>query len=245
MARPIEAPAPAAPAAAPAEPPAVARSRVAAWLRGAATADASLADVHFDARYERLTLIIDPDHAAPRLFAALAGAAPLIAGRAQTLGVNPVGLSLNAAAALRARIAWLDARPCFIEHWTAAANAVLPLHLASPRPAAYDRDVSDVFAYLGLPAADPRPMRAMNVSERRLTALARAALSRTPLVLADDPFAGLPDAAQRRAGDLLKQLARAGAAVVVAVRNAADGASFATPGWLLQGGALTPPGRAP
>lgn len=244
MARLTQAQAPSAPDQTAAETPAAARSRVAAWLRGAATSDGALTDVHFDARYGRLTLVIDPDHTALRLFSALAGTAPLIAGRAETLGIAPVGLSLSAAAALRARIAWLDAQPRFIEHWTAADNAALPLHLASPRPPAYDRDVSDVFAYLGLAGADPRPIRAYGASERRLVALARAALSRAPLVLADDPFAGLSDAAQRRAGDLLHQLARAGAAVVVALRSAA-GARFDGPGWLLQGGVITPPGRTP
>jgi ABC-type transport system involved in cytochrome c biogenesis ATPase subunit len=104
--------------------------------------------------------------------------------------------------------------------------------------------VNDVLSYLGLAGADPRPLRALSASERRLVALARAALARSPLVLADDPFIGLSDAAQRRAGDLLQQLARAGAAIVVAVRGAAA-VRPDTPAWLLQSGAMIPPGRTP
>jgi ABC-type ATPase involved in cell division len=244
MATPTDAQALPAPNASAAETPAAARSRVAAWLRGAATANAALADVHFDARYGRVTFVIDPDHVAPQLFAVMAGAAPVVSGRVETLGVAPFGLSAGPAAALRAKIARLDAQPRFIEHWTAAANAALPLHLASPRPAAYDRDVNDVLSYLGLAGADPRPVRALSASERRLVALARAALARSPLVLADDPFVGLSDAALRRAGDLLQQLARAGAAIVVAVRSAAS-VRPDLPAWLLQGGAMIPPGRTP
>jgi ABC-type ATPase involved in cell division len=244
MATPTDAQALPAPTASAAETPAAARSRVAAWLRGAATANAALADVHFDARYGRVTSIIDPDHVAPQLFAVMTGAAPVVSGRVETLGVAPYGLSASAAATLRAKIARLDAQPRLIEHWTAAANAALPLHLASPRPAAYDRDVNDVLSYLGLAGADPRPVQALSASERRLVALARAALARSPLVLADDPFVGLSDAAQRRAGDLLHQLARAGAAIVVAVRSAAA-VRPDLPAWLLQGGAMIPPGRTP
>ena len=244
MARPTEAQATPAPDPTAAETPAAARLRVAAWLRGAATANAALADVHFDARYGRITTVIDPDHATPNLFAVMAGAVPVVAGRVETLGLAPFGLPAAAAATLRAKIAHLDAKPRFIEHWTAAANAALPLYLASPRPAAYDRDVNDVLSYLGLAGADPRPLRALSASERRLVALARAALARSPLVLADDPFVGLSDAAQRRAGDLLQQLARAGAAIVVAVRSAAA-VRPDTPAWLLQSGAMIPPGRTP
>ncbi len=103
-----------------------------------------------------------------------------------------------------------------------AVNAINPFEVR-PREASKRRAFVETRAWLE-EALELKPLyphwtvQLSNGEQRRLM-LARAILKRTPLLVLDDPFAGLDPRMQGRLRDLLSELAKRGWTLVVMVRN--------------------------
>jgi cell division transport system ATP-binding protein len=108
-----------------------------------------------------------------------------------------------------------------LEHLSAYDNVAVRLRLAGAPEEWASAQVSPLLAWLGLGEVLERKVPALAPGERQLVALARAAVGRPALVLADEPFAGLDSRQAERALRLLMALQRQGATVVVATRDEA------------------------
>lgn len=101
-----------------------------------------------------------------------------------------------------------------VPYLDARANVALPLRLAGIRDEAV---VDELIEAVGLGSRARHRPAALSVGERRRLALARALVTGAPLVLADEPTAGLDAPRAREVLDLLfrRTVERGGALVVV------------------------------
>jgi len=155
------------------------------------------------------------------LLRALLGLTPLTGGAA-LLGGRPVGeLSDPQRATLAAylpqerRVAWNLAA------WRIAALGGLD------RPAGQARDAAlAALAQVGLADLAERGVLDMSGGERARVLLARLLVTRAPLLIADEPAAGLDPEAQLLACDLLRREADTGRAVLVTLHDLTLAARF-------------------
>jgi iron complex transport system ATP-binding protein len=104
------------------------------------------------------------------------------------------------------------------------------------------RAVGAAMARLGLGSLAQRRADALSGGETARVLLARAIAQATPLLLADEPAAGLDPAAQIRCMALLADLAREGRAVVATVHDIALAARHCTRIVLMAGGRIVADG---
>lgn len=104
-----------------------------------------------------------------------------------------------------------------IEHLDALANARLALR---PRDAAW-AEAPSLLEALGVGECMDKPARACSGGQRRRIALARALLTPHDILLLDEPFAGLDDAA-RKADAAIVRAREAGRVLVVATHDFRD-----------------------
>ncbi|MGY6632567.1 MAG: ABC transporter ATP-binding protein [Alkalilacustris sp.] len=117
-------------------------------------------------------------------------------------------------------------------------------HLArgAALPPATAAAVAAVLADLGLSDLADRPATELSGGELARTLLARALVQDTPLILADEPVAGLDPAHQIEVMRLLAGLARAGRGVVVTCHDLGLAARFCTRLAVIAGGRLVADG---
>lgn len=104
-----------------------------------------------------------------------------------------------------------------IEHLDALANARLALY---PRDAAWN-EAPSLLEALGVGECVDKPARACSGGQRRRIALARALLTPHDILLLDEPFAGLDDAARKAAAAIVR-VREAGRVLVVATHDFRD-----------------------
>jgi lipopolysaccharide export system ATP-binding protein len=147
------------------------------------------------------------------LFRALAGEEPLTAGRVRLDGVDVTALPLWQRA--RRGLGYVPQTPSVLWDLTVAEN-LAAFRLLAPPPRGPVPDPGALLAELGLDGRASVLASALSGGERRRLELGRA-LSLAPRVLVcDEPFAAIDPLGAEQAGALLRRLARAGAAVILA-----------------------------
>lgn len=138
---------------------------------------------------------------------------------AGTLRVGGVaaGRSLRRARAVRRRsLGYLFQDFGLVPELTAAEN----IALAVPRRSRSGRAVASALEAVGLTGASPRRAYELSGGEQQRVALARLLVKRPAVILADEPTSALDAANERLVLDTLRDLARDGAAVLVATHSA-------------------------
>ncbi len=117
-------------------------------------------------------------------------------------------------------IAW----PIAVEHLVALGR--LP-HGRKPTP--QDRAIiQDALARMGLDAHRDRPATELSGGEQARVLIARALAQDTPLLMADEPIAGLDPAAQLATLEVMQDLAREGRGVLLSLHDLSLAARFCT-----------------
>ncbi len=95
-----------------------------------------------------------------------------------------------------------------IEHLTVQQNVALPRWISqSTSPTDLESEVTRCLARVGLTHKSEQSVQHLSGGERQRAAIARAMVSRAPVVLADEPTGSLDPALSREIMDLLKSMA--------------------------------------
>jgi putative ABC transport system ATP-binding protein/macrolide transport system ATP-binding/permease protein/lipoprotein-releasing system ATP-binding protein len=155
------------------------------------------------------------------LLAMLGGICRPTAGRVAVAGQDVWSLVPAARAALRARcVGFVFQAPSLLPALRAADNVALPALLAGRvgLDAAYAR-AAELLAGVGLAGRLEAYPGELSGGEQRRVALARALINQPPLLLADEPVAGLDEETEAESLDRLLDLARGTGAAVVLVSH--------------------------
>jgi cell division transport system ATP-binding protein len=120
---------------------------------------------------------------------------------------------------LRRRIGMIYQDFRLLPHLSAFDNVALPLRLAGRPEGQVRADVEEMLRWVNLTRrADALPAE-LSGGEQQRVAIARAVIGRPALLLADEPTGNLDDAQAERLMQLLRELNRLGATVVVATHS--------------------------
>ncbi len=142
-------------------------------------------------------------------------------GRLRLFGREVQRLGRDERAELRLRMGVLFQDLRLVDHLSAYDNVALRLRLAQAPEEWISSQVPPLMTWLGLGEVLERRPPALSPAERQLVAVARAAVGKPALLLADEPLAALSAAQGDRVMRLLLALQRQGAAVLLATRDAA------------------------
>ena len=174
------------------------------------------ADVSFEVRPGEVVAVTGPSGAGKTtLLQVILGMVAPTTGRVLLIGGDGSCLDVGTldAEAWRARVAWVPQAP-FLFAGTVADNVRLGA------PAASDAAVDAALAAVGLGGIDGRTElgergRGLSSGQRRRVGIARALVRETPILLLDEPTAGLDEVAEARVMDAVRGAAGHGAAVVL------------------------------
>jgi len=165
------------------------------------------------------------------LLRAALGLVGLAGGRAELSGREVRGLSEPE----RARLAGYLPQERHVG-WNMTAWRVASLGAFHARPAAARARADAALARVGLSGLRDRGVLEMSGGERARVLLARLLATQAPLLVADEPIAGLDPDAQLLALDLLREEAERGAAVVLTLHDLALAARYCDRLVVLEGG---------
>lgn len=199
-----------------------------------------LREVSLTAKAGEVVGVLGPSGAGKStLFRALVGDVPPDGGTVLLGGVDVTRWPLWRRA--RAGIGYVPQGPSVFRDLTVAANLATFLRLAGRDPAAAASESEGVAAAArGVDLLERLSVRAGDLSggERRRLELARALAHPPKLLVCDEPFAGVDPAGASRLGRLLRGLAEAGAAVVLADHHVEEALGICTRALLLLDGAV-------
>jgi iron complex transport system ATP-binding protein len=188
----------------------------------------------------RLTIVVGPNGAGKTtLLRALAGLVPPSGG-----SVTFCGLPIQRRSRLeRARtLAYLPQNGGV--WWPLPVQALVALgrlpHGEAPEGLTEEgrRAVRDAIAAVGLVGFEERPVTELSGGERGRALLARALATKAPVLLADEPVAGLDPRHQLLVLDVLRGLARSGGLVVAVMHDLTLASRFADAIVLMDGGII-------
>jgi cell division transport system ATP-binding protein len=130
-----------------------------------------------------------------------------------------------ARARLRRRIGLIDQDRRLVDHLSVLENTALPLLIDGASAHAAHIDAADMLDWVGLGGLAAREARLLSRGQRLLAAVARAVVGRPALLLADEPTEGLGEADGSRLIQLLLEMNRLGATVLIATRLVAEPAA--------------------
>lgn len=171
------------------------------------------------------------------LLRAALGLQPLAAGRAELGGRDVAGLTDPERAQ---RVGYLPQERKAA--WNLAAETVASLGAPFAPPAEALALAREMLARVGLKGLERRGVLDMSGGERARVLLARLLATRAPLLVADEPAAGLDPDAQLLVLDILRDAARRGTAVVVTLHDLTLAARFCDRLVALKGGRIVAEG---
>lgn len=140
-------------------------------------------------------------------------------GRVEVFGRDAASLKAADRAHFRRRMGVVFHDFRLVDHLTAFDNVALPLRVAGQKPRAYQEDVEELLAWVGLKArAETRPPE-LSAGEKQRLAIARAVVARPWLILADEPTGAVDDEMAVRILRLFVELNRLGATVLIATHD--------------------------
>ncbi len=140
-------------------------------------------------------------------------------GRVTVLGRDIAAATRRDLPALRQQIGVVFQDFRLMPHLSAFDNVALPLRLAGRPEGQIRADVEEMMRWVGLTRrADARPAQ-LSGGEQQRVAIARAVIGRPNLLLADEPTGNLDDRQAERLMQLLTEMNRLGATVIVATHN--------------------------
>jgi cell division transport system ATP-binding protein len=146
-----------------------------------------------------------------------------------------------ARAALRRRIGVVFQDLRLLDHLSAHDNIALPLNVAGMADAEIREHVGEVADWLGIGRRIELRPAVLSPDERQRVAIARAIVSRSDLLLADEPTSHMDDESALTLIRALEQLSRFGTTVLIATSNLALTHRSQHPRIHLEAGRLTGP----
>jgi phospholipid/cholesterol/gamma-HCH transport system ATP-binding protein len=124
---------------------------------------------------------------------------------------------------IRKRIGMLFQNNALFQHLTVFENVAFPLRRLYSLPEAEVRErVSERLACVSLPGFEERMPDQLSGGQKKRVGVARATVTRAPLVLYDEPAAGLDPVTSQKIFDLLRSEQRAARATAVMVSSDLD-----------------------
>ncbi len=159
-------------------------------------------------------------------------------GSLTLLGVEISQAGRRERARLRRRMGVIDEHRRLLPAMTVFENTALKLRINGVSAAAARIDALDMLEWVGLAHLADRPASLLSRGERLLCVIARALVCRPALLLADEPTEGLGEAEGGRLFQLMLEMNRLGATVVVASRSEALRSAHSAPTLALDAGRL-------
>jgi cell division transport system ATP-binding protein len=140
-------------------------------------------------------------------------------GELSILGANITAQSRRSLPALRRRIGVVFQDFRLLPHLSAYQNVALPLRIAGRPEGQIRADVLEMLRWVGLARKTEALPAELSGGEQQRVAIARAVIVRPSLLLADEPTGNLDTVQADRLMQLLSEMNRLGATVVVATHN--------------------------
>jgi ABC-type multidrug transport system ATPase subunit len=142
-------------------------------------------------------------------------------GEVAIAGRNLVSLQAGSLPYVRRTIGYLPAEPPLVRDETVLENVMLVLGARGLAPDAAEAHARTALGDLDIEALAERPVADLSSPERRLCALARALAGNPPVLVLDEPVAGLDERDRTRLVSALNRARQAGTAVLLATSDIA------------------------
>ena len=180
-------------------------------------ADDEDARIDLTVRHASTVALVGPTGCGKSLVAAIAAArARSRVGSVRVLGKEVRRLGASALAKLRRNVGYAPQDPMFFDDESVLGNVGLPLALDGESSAEVRRSAEAALDAVGLREAAGARLRELSGGSRRRAAIARAIAGSPPVVVVDDPIAGLDIDAATQMLSVLDGVREGGAAVLVA-----------------------------
>jgi ABC-type ATPase involved in cell division len=179
-----------------------------------------LQDVQLAVNGGELVVIYGPGGAGKSmLLAVAAGRRPPERGAVSISERSLADLQPSSLPLVHRNVAYLPSRPPLLEDETVLENVMLALAVRGADVAASETGAWRALTMLAIEGASERRVRALASGERRLVALARALAGSPPVLVLDEPTAGLDRRSSDRVLSVLASVRDHGATVLVATSD--------------------------
>lgn len=173
-------------------------------------------------RGEIVGLVGPPASGKSVLLRVIAGLLEPQVGSVRIEGAETVGISSEELARVQARIGMAFQNVALFEHLSVGENLAFP-HRRVPlqdqarlTPRELQQRIAEELAYVGLSGFEDRAISGLSGGQKRRVGIARAAITRPPILLYDEPAAGLdPVSSSRMFALLAEQRERLGSTLLV------------------------------
>lgn len=158
------------------------------------------------------------------LFKAIAGLVPIERGRIRVDGAQIDGATEAQLAEVRKKIGLLFQNYALFDFMTVGDNIAFPLkRLFKLEPEVIAERVAERLARVALPGIEARLPGGLSGGQKKRVGIARATVARPPIVLYDEPTAGLDPVTSQKIYDLVRDEQRAQKSTVVAISSDVQG----------------------